>query len=66
MSKYPTNDFNLRFFFMLATGPNYDHFSGKTIINDTEKFYLSNEVVKSIVYETNTTNVTFIRNFDER
>ena len=44
MSKYPTNDFNLRFFFFMATGPKHQYFKGTTQIIDKESYYLSHEI----------------------
>lgn len=66
MSRYPTNDYNLRFFFMMATGPNHTEFKGSTKITEREKFYLSKEIVDTKVETINNTDISFIRNFDER
>ena len=68
MSKYETkdkSDFNLRFFFFMATGPKHHEFSGSTKIIDREQFYLSDEIAETTIHSTNKTIVDFIRRYDE-
>ena len=64
-SKYYTNDYNLRFFFFLAVGPNHDKVVGKTQIFDTQSFYLSKEN-ESVLKQNNKTSVEFKRLYDYR
>ena len=63
---YPTNDYNLRFFFYMATGPNHDKFSATTLITDKSSFYLSGDTAQTTVEPSNKTKVDFIRHHDER
>ena len=65
MSFYETYDYNLRFFFFFATGPDHHGFKGTTKIVDKETYYLSNEIEKTLVLETNKTVVNFVRMYDE-
>ena len=63
---YLTNDYNLRFFFLLASGPNHKELAGTTKIIDKASYYLSGNVDSSSVEEVNKTKIDFIRHHDER